>query len=350
MYLVTIHEKNGSERTQRIWIENAHPKPAQKGFITNSVAPQFLVDIDYSDTAEAAYFNSLRDYGKAVERMHIIRENLPNANEINKASEEETVRDVPANLKIQYLELSSEALLKLGIESNDRLVRYYTESNNPSIVSASGVLRTWGVTEQRFNRSEVTVNIPQFVPAIVTDGRGRERMTTLDDSDIISPEKVLGEIARKIGDINNFIPILFRDNNSSDSVGARDLIFWYKPTPEFLALLPDSARAIAQMMASGSTNAAASVTDVHGAIQQAIAFPNPSKGQFSVKLTMGGARTLTFTLRNLLGQQAAPPVQARMVGTGEQSLDFSTVPEGVYLLDISSDQGERYIERVVIAH
>ena len=87
--------------------------------------------------------------------------------------------------------------------------------------------------------------------------------------------------------MDQLIPILLRADNTSDSVGARDLIFWYKPTPEFLALLPDSARAVAQTMANGTNNAAASVTDVHGAIQQAIPFPNPSKGSFPVQLTLG---------------------------------------------------------------
>jgi hypothetical protein len=70
---------------------------------------------------------------------------------------------------------------------------------------------------------------------------------------------------------------------------------------------------------------------------------------------LSASRNITITLRNLLGQQVAAPVEAgvnssstNVANTLTQSLDFSTVPQGVYLLEISSDQGERYIERVVV--
>ncbi len=167
---------------------------------------------------------------------------------------------------------------------------------------------------------------------------------------------------KAIADIDKLLPVLVRENTTKDSITKRDLIFWYKPTPEFLAALPDSARAVALRTASGSTNAPASVTDVHGAIQSASVYPNPSHGKFNVNVTANAKRTITITLRNLLGQQAAPPVQAVQEGmyatlttttytySPYPALDCSNVPEGVYLLDISSDQGERYIERVVIAH
>ena len=211
------------------------------------------------------------------------------------------------------------------------LAAYYMQGSQPNNVTYMGILRSWGAIVETPARSSITnVTIPIFAPSLVTDGIGRKRIFAGDSN------------------YNELVPILLRAGTPSDTIGATDLIFWYQPTPEFLADLSDSARRIAQGLAgvNGSINS----TNIHGAIQQAIAFPNPSKGKFSVQLTLGGARTLTFTLRNLLGQQAAQPIQTRMDGTGEQSLDFSAASEGVYLLDISSDQGERYIERVVIAH
>jgi hypothetical protein len=313
MYIVTVRDHDSTTRSQRLWVENAHPI-ATKGFNWKSDSPH------------------------APDQLIFI-----NNDDDRTALDSSLTENHPGWLNIPSLELNAESLAKLGIESDTQLVAYYRHGDKPNVVIYWGIMRNgYGMRFNTLDRDSVTsVNVPSFEPTIITDGRGRCSVLPPGDS---------AEKLKTLTDIDKLLPILVRENATKDSITKRDLIFWYKPTSEFLALLPDSARAVAEMMASGTTNAPASVTDIHGAIQQAIAFPNPSKGSFSVQLTLGGARTLTFTLRNLLGQQAAPAVQARMDGTGEQSLDFSTAPEGVYLLDISSDQGERYIERVVIAH
>jgi hypothetical protein len=313
MYVVTVRDNDSSERSQRLWVENAHPK-LSKDINWNSDSPH---------APDQLFFNANDEPRTAID------------NEMSK--------NHPGLLNIPSIELNAESLAKLGIESDSETAGWYRQNDKSKAVNYLGIMRTGsGVKFNTMDEDSVTtVSVVSFGPIIVTDGVGRCSLLPPGDS---------AKQAKAFAAIDKFIPILLREKASSDSITKRDLIFWYKPTPEFLALLPDSARAVAQMMASGASNTPASVTDLHGAIQQAVAFPNPSKGQFSVKLTLGDARSLMFTLRNLLGQQAAPSVQARMDGTGEQSLDFSSVPEGVYLLDISSDQGERYIERVVITH
>jgi hypothetical protein len=40
--------------------------------------------------------------------------------------------------------------------------------------------------------------------------------------------------------------------------------------------------------------------------------------------------------------------QTESMGNVEQHLDFSKLPEGIYLLDITSDIGERFVQRIVI--
>jgi Secretion system C-terminal sorting domain len=332
MYLITVKDTDENERTRRIWIENAHPK--KPGWEYADMKP----DADHAMESFTTFGGDTSD-------------NIQ--------------KDI---LSIPHLELDNAKLASIGVESNDSLAAFYHSTTKAGTVNYVGVLRNSkikslsripiidGVKPRFLQQNDIsTVTVPAFHPMFVTDGRGVKRVFLMDFSDVPTSDaaenrRKFHEMDKKFEETDQLIPILLRADNTSDSVGSRDLIFWYKPTPEFLAALPDSARAIAQTMASGTTSAVASVTDVHGAIQQAVSFPNPSKGKFSVQLTLSGARTLTFTLRNLLGQPAAPPVQARMDGTGEQSLDFSVVAEGVYLLDISSDQGERYIERVVIAH
>ncbi len=283
MYLVTVKSADGTERTRRIWVENAHPKGEQE--------------------------NNVQTPLPAIE--HSLAQN-------------------------SYLEIDSVALAGIGVESNSLLAAYYQVSSKPNIVDYTGVLRSWGAVLNTLDRSAVSgVAVPNFGPALVTDGLGRKRVSTTDSN---------GNALAA----DSLIPILLRDN-AFDSIGATALIFWYAPTPEFLAALPDSARAIAEAMINGSGNGNQSVAAIHGAIQQAIAYPNPSRGRFSVRLTLNGSRTLTFTLRNLLGQQVEPPTEAHLNGESDQQLDFTSAAEGVYLLDITSDRGERYLQRIVIA-
>jgi hypothetical protein len=318
MYIVTVRDHDSTTRSQRLWVENAHPiRTKDENWKSNSPhSPDQLLFI--------------------------------NNGEDRTALDSSIAEDHPGWLNIPSLELNTESLAKLGIESDTQLVAYYRHGDKPNVVIYWGIMRNgFGMTFNTLDRDSVTsVNVPSFEPTIITDGRGRCSKLPPGDST---------EQLKAIADIDKLLPILVRENTVKDSITKRDLIFWYQPTPEFLALLPDSARAVAQRMMSGATNTPASVTDVHGAIQSAGVFPNPSKGRFSVSISLSASRNITITLRNLLGQQVAAPVEAgvnssstNVANTLTQSLDFSTVPQGVYLLEISSDQGERYIERVVV--
>ena len=301
MYIITVYDKDGRERSQRLWVENAHPKE--------------LKDIQWKKNSP-----------HAPNQTWFANTDEPLMSSISSDAMEHTT-----SLVIPSLELDSAALSKIGVQSNSTFAAYYIQDAQPNAVDFLGVVRTWGTIIQTLNKDSVTnVTVPTFEPSLVTDGLGRKRIFAGDTN------------------YSELVPILLRVETSNDTIGPLDLIFWYQPSSAFLASLSDSARSIAKGLAS--VNGTANGSDVHGAIQLAAVFPNPSKGRFSVQLTMSDARTLTFTLRNLLGQQTAPYVQARMDGSTEEPLDFSSVAEGVYLLDITSDQGERYIERVVIAH
>jgi hypothetical protein len=308
MYIVTVQDHDGTERSQRLWVENSHPKNYKDVTIDHS-APHAPNQMWFANTDEPTTTN----------------------NNTTPAQPE-----VP--LSIPSLTLDSAALSGIGVQSNSVLAAYYTQGSQPNAVNYMGIVRSWGAIIQTLAKSAVTnVTIPTFTPSLVTDGIGRRRVFAGDSN------------------YNELVPILLRAGTPSDTIGATDLIFWYQPTPEFLADLSDSARAIAQGLAS--VNGTTSTPDVHGAIQSAAVYPNPSQGKFNVNVSVSAKRNITITLRNLLGQQAAPPIQVGVnsssvnaANTLTQSLDFSAAPEGVYLLDISSDQGERYIERVVIAH
>jgi hypothetical protein len=333
MYIVAVREANGTERTRRIWVENAHPK--KPGWQYEDMKP----DSSHSFSSWVSYDDdSVRDDGQR------------------------------AILNIPCLELDPMSLAQVGIKSNDSLAGFYQAQGSEGSVGLLQLLRKWdpktrifrqnfvqvGGTRQEFLKdSNVSgVIIPRYQPLLVTNAIGRKRIYT-SNARILNPGDAPSVVVQKYRDIDQkfkeidqLIPILLRADHSSDSVGARDLIFWYQPTPEFLAALPDSARAVAQSMIGQSGSA--SVHSAQGMIEKVEAYPNPSKGGLTLKITLGTARTLTLTMRNLLGQQVAPPMVVQAEGASEHKLNFNSLGEGVYILDVTSDAGEEYLQRLVI--
>ena len=323
MYILTVRDREDTLRSQRLWVENAHPKlPKEIAWRNLPHAPDEMIFVNNGGSVPLNP-TSLHDDTTGMEPVGIP--------------------------KIPMVELTDEPLANLGITSNSWMVTYYLSSDEPGKILSVGILRSWGAQMRTIDSDDVHVRISEIRPRLITDAIGRKRLVTNFGAGPWNSKTLAQDAEKATHEIDRLVPILFRASNTSDSIGARDLIFWYQPTPAFLAALPDSARAIAEQMINGMGNGNESIAMVHGAIEQAIAYPNPSRGRFTLKLSVKGERSLTFTLRNLLGQPVAPPTEARVKGEGEQPLDFGTIPEGVYLLDITSSHGERYLQRIVIA-
>ncbi len=306
MYIVTVNG-DGTDRSHRIWVENANPKHHS--------------DLDWTHKLPHAPDQTLMVNGYDPTMPH------------------PEVLAHTGLLSIQTLELNAVALAKIGVESTDSLAAYYSKEMGSNAVNYMGLLRT-GTTAyfKTLDKSEITaVSVPLFMPTFITDGSGTNHLMPSCDS---------AEEAKAFAAIDQLVPILLRENSLSDSIQSRDLIFWYQPTPEFLASLSDSARAVAKSMIGQSGSA--SVHSGQGVIEKVSAYPNPSKGSFTVKMTLGTPRMLTLTMRNLLGQQVAPPVVMQSQGASEQKLNFDSLGEGVYILDVTSDAGEEYLQRLVI--
>jgi hypothetical protein len=338
MYLATVTDAEGNRRARRIWIENAHPKKV--GWEMEKMMKEHPEGIQswvsYDD-------DSVVDEGKR------------------------------AVLTIPHLELDDAALARIGVQSDDSIGAFYLEQKYPGNVNAVALLRKWdpkasvykpnfiqtGGTRQLFLKHPDLGNIiPQtYQPLLVTSGTGRKRLftsnsviinSTVDDS--VAVKRKFDEIDAKFKDVDQLVPILLREDRTSDSVSSRDLIFWYQPTPELLEALPENSRDLVKQIAGVSDPGQhASVKEVQGAIHKAVAYPNPSKGMFSLNLSMDTKRELTFTVRNLLGQELTHSAANVAGGTSSQSLDLTRLADGVYLLDITSDAGERSVHRIVIA-
>ena len=332
MYVMTVREGNGTERSRRIWIENANPKkPGWEN--ANMKATQAWVTSDD---------DSIQDDGTL------------------------------APLNIPHLELTHDDLATIGVVTNDSLGSFYFASDKRGNVDCVELLRKWNPGDRVFSATVVQVggirnrfltdsNVfgvsPRtFQPLLVTGGNGRKRLFTSDtaifpfghDEDPSEVTKKMKEIDQQFQMVDQLIPILLRANSTSGPVGARDLIFWYRGTPDFLASLPESSRLVAQNIVGNGNQAP--VATSHGAISKVAAYPNPSKGKVTLKLSMNDSRSITVVLRNLLGQEVSEPIHMQASGESEEKLDFSKLPDGIYLLDITSEIGERYVQRIVIEH
>jgi hypothetical protein len=112
-----------------------------------------------------------------------------------------------------------------------------------------------------------------------------------------------------------------------------ELIFWYEATPEVTAVIPDAS---VSEPAPQSKQLAISV------------YPNPTNGPATIHFDLANEPKAYFSVRNLLGQQVLDGGMTSGA-SGDMKLDLSSLDAGVYLLVTTTDDGERDVERVVVA-
>jgi hypothetical protein len=130
--------------------------------------------------------------------------------------------------------------------------------------------------------------------------------------------------------LDHLIPIRVR--NMKNAAHPNELIFWYEPTPEVTAAVPDESVSTTPQ----SKKLAISV------------YPNPTNGPATIHFDLAGAPKAYFSVRNLLGQKVMDGGTTSGL-SGDMKLDLSSLDAGVYLLVTTTDNGERDVERVVVA-
>ncbi len=192
--------------------------------------------------------------------------------------------------------------------------------------------------------------------------RGRDRLTELlsdtpqpTESKKLAPETTLAsqKMAAAYAKINQLIPILLRANRSADTLVSADFILWYQPTKEFLAALPNAVvnklRTEYNIPDSlGLMHVAQSLSVEHGTITSVAAFPNPAKDKLRVQIKLEAPRVCELVLRDLAGNEVYHHEISQFGSDGDASIDVSQYAEGIYLLEISTDKGERFLQRIVI--
>lgn len=364
IYIVTIQMKDGSRQSRRIWSQNEHPAELPTGvrtdippktedhrviytFPSNYTAARVHEYIEEQSNAgpgktfEGLDIDSLlaSQKGLSAESRAKLRQSMLKAQRDLRGAENSLKTNTPdarsleTSLQLAYIELGEIDKISLGVENDDDLVAYYRLRKDSNTLDMFGILRDWGIMTLTVASSSITHPTPAIYPTIVTDALGRKRMM-----DVTIPSDTV---------INQLVPVLFRRPGTTDSIGAKDIIFWYKPSKAFLSALPDSARAIAMEMTGKRVVINAKTVS---ALRYVRPYPNPSKGSFGLELTMDAPRAMSVIVRNLLGQERVRTLLTVPQGVSTQFVNFSSLEEGIYILEIATDAGESQFERIVIVH
>lgn len=193
--------------------------------------------------------------------------------------------------------------------------------------------------------ADIKNNIEKDIEKKVSNADGsinEEKLKIMADSigavlGINFPEMVnsVVRIVQNAPDPKNLIPVLIKNDKGTK---ANELIFWYEPAD------------VQALVNSGNANQASlEVKAPHGAINELSIYPNPARNEASVKFNLKDARTVSFAIHNLLGQkvQEVQTIPAN-AGSGEVSVNVSSLEPGLYLLVLSTDKGEQMIKRLVV--
>jgi hypothetical protein len=89
----------------------------------------------------------------------------------------------------------------------------------------------------------------------------------------------------------------------------------------------------------------ASVNDVTNQLAAKV-YPNPTQGSLNIEISDVRVQYATITILNLVGQQLKPTINWE---NGKSAIDVSDLADGVYILKIKSDLGEK-TEKILLQH
>jgi hypothetical protein len=215
------------------------------------------------------------------------------------------------------------------------------------------------------------ISEPEFIPVLVTDGEGKHWYTNafdsieggLNDSDFAYikrnhlslstyPKYVQWRtkgIQSRLASINYLIPVRVTSFNAKEVA-----ILWYKPTSELLAVLPHPVQQEYENIQNGKTNDSCVYFEVcrnnKGVITELDVFPNPAVSQCTVLMELTSERHITLSITDVSGQLVSTVVGNKYVAKGTESFDIplNELSDGMYLLVVETDKGERITQRLVV--
>jgi hypothetical protein len=149
-----------------------------------------------------------------------------------------------------------------------------------------------------------------------------------------------------------------------------DCIFWYEPTEEFLALLPEGireqlkyeltlipndAQASSQLTSENKNDNSKETTkqcvyldpcsDIKANLKGVKLYPNPTNAEVTLEITANESAKGTVSVSNLAGQELKS-VTLDDIRNGTQ-IDLSDLPSGIYLVTLLTNDGDKITRRVI---
>jgi hypothetical protein len=224
-------------------------------------------------------------------------------------------------------------------------------------------------------------------PIFISDRKGQQQLAGYRTPEE-DPRKLEPGYFNEV--INSLVPVLITAPNATKD----EAVFWFKPTPEFLKVLPE---AIAQEIAAEyqllsqekkpevpdsknnlknaktdpkaappTDSANASVAQRRAAkegykyfeasgagistARQVDLFPNPAQDKISIALNLERPDKLRISLTDISGRviKMLNPLQGMAAGQLLHTCSVKDVPPGIYVLVIESASGEKQTQRLII--
>ncbi len=173
-------------------------------------------------------------------------------------------------------------------------------------------------------------------------------------------EKTEQELRAKIA---GFVPILVRSgdvnlpDDKAKNLWRADIIIWFEPTEKLFNALParisDDLRNEYQSVfvknESSSCKYFETCKNIPGAIETFQVYPNPTEDQMSIEFSLKESRILSASLYQINGEEVKSifKAQAFEKGSSKHEIHINDLPEGIYLLIVTSNNGDVISKRVI---
>ncbi len=309
---------------------------------------------------------------------------LPSDKKQHHAKPDEPVGTPLNTTGIHFLELTPLEAQRFGLFVNDTFVKSIQVGEKIEVTNSEEKKTIGSVVEVAYSEVLTTVAVKDQVPKemvfenpiketpfLVTsshskDGIMRKRMT--------SPR--LDSLTRNL---SNTIALGF-DVRKNKSVALKPenwggyVVLWYRNTPEVIAALPDRYRiplerelAAAQKYSSlceipnreereelerviAGKPFLETWRSCAGALTAKSIAPNPAQNEVTVRFSLSVPRSVSAALHDIRGQHLETLHTAQNFGTGEHTLSVNLTKHiaGMYLLVLTTAQGEQTVQRVMI--
>jgi cytoskeletal protein RodZ len=163
--------------------------------------------------------------------------------------------------------------------------------------------------------------------------------------------------AERLNTLSSLIPIHIYAKRVTEKEKPFDLIAWYEPTPELLAVLPEQIggqigreyEAIKKDEQAPSCKYFEVCKNIKGKISSSIVYPNPVAEELKIGVELEEERKLTISVADISGRIIKVIAQQQLQGKGivEYTAGMKEMREGIYLISIETDKGERVVQRII---